>query len=49
MEKGTVIIFQFHKGTIRTNYASAKNMIAMAFQFHKGTIRTWRQIQCASR
>ena len=33
-------LFQFHKGTIRTNYftMSFKNIIL--FQFHKGTIRT---------
>ena len=34
------LLFQFHKGTIRTagqNYASGGGR---SFQFHKGTIRT---------
>ena len=38
MEKGTVIIFQFHKGTIRTSCSAA---CQFPFQFHKGTIRTF--------
>ena len=31
--------FQFHKGTIKTEYGNAQP-IAPIFQFHKGTIKT---------
>ena len=34
-----VVVFQFHKGTIRTSRAAAYTT-ASTFQFHKGTIRT---------
>ena len=33
-------IFQFHKGTIRTNKRNRNALIQLSFQFHKGTIRT---------
>ena len=33
-------LFQFHKGTIRTECADLKNGNSLPFQFHKGTIRT---------
>ena len=32
--------FQFHKGTIRTEQSSIKDVGGFVFQFHKGTIRT---------
>ena len=34
------VVFQFHKGTIRTADASCFNLDDKLFQFHKGTIRT---------
>ena len=34
------LIFQFHKGTIRTVSAGASDAGGLLFQFHKGTIRT---------
>ena len=34
-----IVIFQFHKGTIRTEYEDRKADTPQ-FQFHKGTIRT---------
>ena len=36
----TAQVFQFHKGTIRTNNLRAAGLNAKLFQFHKGTIRT---------
>ena len=33
-------LFQFHKGTIRTNHLAQGYQGLAAFQFHKGTIRT---------
>ena len=32
--------FQFHKGTIRTNFFVNQKVYTLQFQFHKGTIRT---------
>ena len=34
------LLFQFHKGTIRTHAAGIIFYRALGFQFHKGTIRT---------
>ena len=34
------MLFQFHKGTIRTIFAEVQKLICNEFQFHKGTIRT---------
>ena len=34
------MIFQFHKGTIKTDYLSVNTSLNNAFQFHKGTIKT---------
>ena len=34
------ILFQFHKGTIRTETVEVENGAEIKFQFHKGTIRT---------
>ncbi len=34
------LIFQFHKGTIRTPLRSFTTLPSQKFQFHKGTIRT---------
>ena len=33
-------LFQFHKGTIRTDYFTGVLPTSQLFQFHKGTIRT---------
>ena len=33
-------LFQFHKGTIRTQRCIAEEPFTNEFQFHKGTIRT---------
>ena len=33
-------LFQFHKGTIRTNSSVSTLRWSFLFQFHKGTIRT---------
>ena len=33
-------LFQFHKGTIKTEQANTYNVDYMSFQFHKGTIKT---------
>ena len=35
-----IIIFQFHKGTIKTFTGSEDDKPALIFQFHKGTIKT---------
>ena len=32
--------FQFHKGTIKTNFSMVSSWLISAFQFHKGTIKT---------
>ena len=37
---GSILIFQFHKGTIRTGTSRAADGRNRTFQFHKGTIRT---------
>ena len=34
------MLFQFHKGTIRTLFPRCNNPVPVVFQFHKGTIRT---------
>ncbi len=34
------LVFQFHKGTIRTSTLLNRLNAVLAFQFHKGTIRT---------
>ena len=36
--------FQFHKGTIRTQFGSESVVNLNLFQFHKGTIRTFRSL-----
>ena len=36
------LLFQFHKGTIRTNIDAQAIDMFIEFQFHKGTIRTHR-------
>ena len=33
-------IFQFHKGTIKTNFGAEMYLAGLTFQFHKGTIKT---------
>ena len=38
------MIFQFHKGTIRTIYKKRWLPLGIGFQFHKGTIRTDRTV-----
>ena len=38
-------LFQFHKGTIRTDVGGPPPAGVFQFQFHKGTIRTIRQIK----
>ena len=35
-----ILIFQFHKGTIRTSISTTRFRNFNLFQFHKGTIRT---------
>ena len=35
------LIFQFHKGTIKTDLSHRHMFTAKVFQFHKGTIKTW--------
>ena len=35
-----VVLFQFHKGTIRTGLEKKYIVTIYKFQFHKGTIRT---------
>ena len=37
-------IFQFHNGTIKTNYGDEKAPFTAEFQFHKGTIKTYLDI-----
>ena len=36
------MIFQFHKGTIKTMYVDLAASLRPLFQFHKGTIKTYR-------
>ena len=33
-------LFQFHKGTIKTEEGTRYHHVAYVFQFHKGTIKT---------
>ena len=40
------LIFQFHKGTIRTGQDLSSDDFSALFQFHKGTIRTWEDRLC---
>ena len=35
-----MLVFQFHKGTIRTSLCNVLRVPSTSFQFHKGTIRT---------
>ena len=35
-----LVVFQFHKGTIKTYLQTVKNATGIVFQFHKGTIKT---------
>ena len=37
---GLGLLFQFHKGTIKTRLKDYLDFILMLFQFHKGTIKT---------
>ena len=39
-----LVLFQFHKGTIRTGIRLLWLQATMQFQFHKGTIRTYSSI-----
>ena len=39
-----VDIFQFHKGTIRTDFEDNLYNFLFQFQFHKGTIRTFSAV-----
>ena len=34
-------LFQFHKGTIKTEQVANNMKVGQAFQFHKGTIKTY--------
>ena len=34
------MLFQFHKGTIKTNAGAIVDVNSKLFQFHKGTIKT---------
>ena len=45
-EEGWRMLFQFHKGTIRTDNSPHTKTLYREFQFHKGTIRTRRR-RCA--
>ena len=36
-------VFQFHKGTIKTQYFGTDKTFVFEFQFHKGTIKTIKQ------
>ena len=38
-----IFLFQFHKGTIRTQGIRAKQGAESQFQFHEGTIRTYER------
>ena len=37
---GLSLLFQFHKGAIRTGYGGTLGVLSVEFQFHKGAIRT---------
>ena len=37
-------LFQFHKGTIKTNYPGEPPIGRNTFQFHKGTIKTQEKL-----
>ena len=37
----TLSLFQFHKGTIKTDELHLFYGISVVFQFHKGTIKTY--------
>ena len=37
------VVFQFHKGTIKTVVVNNKQYESKLFQFHKGTIKTFFQ------
>ena len=34
------LLFQFHKGTIKTQVVIIRRVFLLKFQFHKGTIKT---------
>ena len=38
-------LFQFHKGTIRTDMILERLIVLASFQFHKGTIRTYKGVK----
>ena len=38
-----LLLFQFHKGTIKTYYMSLREILVYVFQFHKGTIKTTKK------
>ena len=40
----SAVLFQFHKGTIRTGIVRLLHLDVEKFQFHKGTIRTVRRL-----
>ena len=40
------MIFQFHKGTIKTIKKSNTTFTSNIFQFHKGTIKTDKPLHC---
>ena len=40
------LVFQFHKGTIKTTKGQFEKGRAKTFQFHKGTIKTCYENQC---
>ena len=43
-DKFGTIIFQFHKGTIKTSEAKRMANYVYKFQFHKGTIKTQQPV-----
>ena len=40
MPLSVLLLFQFHKGTIKTRLTRFVNKDSIIFQFHKGTIKT---------
>ena len=40
-------VFQFHKGTIKTQVMRLDSLLSGLFQFHKGTIKTYLRIVTA--
>ena len=40
MKEAQKVLFQFHKGTIKTAAGHSNQLPFNAFQFHKGTIKT---------